>query len=149
MLITICKMPSHHFLIQSSLGIPASAPCHYCGLVTTCEEKGISNEENLRTGDTLICRWSARIFLMSLILSWIRTTTHIPIRASLSCTHTHTHSTHARRNSETVSDDNFFSLLLMILIMIIYYLLFNCHISGAPQSIKYTHTHIAYYWNDK
>lgn len=48
MLITICKMLSHHFLIHSSLDIPVSAPCHYRGLVTTCEEKGIANEDNLR-----------------------------------------------------------------------------------------------------
>lgn len=45
MLITICKMVSHHFLIHSLLGIPISAPCHYWGLVTACEANGISNEE--------------------------------------------------------------------------------------------------------
>ena len=45
MLITICKMLSHHFLIHSLLGIPTSAPCHYCGLVTACEANSISNEE--------------------------------------------------------------------------------------------------------
>lgn len=45
MLITICKMLSHHFLIHSLLGIPTSAPCHYCGLVTAREANGISNEE--------------------------------------------------------------------------------------------------------
>jgi hypothetical protein len=48
-LITICKMLSHHFFSHNSLGIPASALCHYCGFVTICKEKGISNEDNLRT----------------------------------------------------------------------------------------------------
>ena len=38
-------MLSHHFLIHSLLGIPASAPCHCCGLVTAWETNSISNED--------------------------------------------------------------------------------------------------------
>lgn len=38
-------MLSHRFLIHSLLGIPTSAPCHYCGLVTAREANSISNEE--------------------------------------------------------------------------------------------------------